>query len=120
MTEIRDALLRMVRAAMKAKKMQEHYLKIGIDDQPWFEIWGDILDGIYHLIGERTDPFEESATYMVMHAPILSDERRAKMLYAEYKKHSPEQPRPNILQPGKFADMYKKSGGYQTPEGDWT
>lgn len=120
MKEVRDALLRMVRAATKAKAMQEKYLEIGMDDQPWFDIWGEVLDAIYFLIGEHTQTFEESVTYIVMTAPILTDERRVKMLYAEYKKNFPDQPRPHTYEVEELADMYRRSGGYMTPEGDWT
>lgn len=122
MNEIRDALSRLVKAAMRAKAMQEHYLKIGIDDQPWFEIWGDILDGIYSLIGEHTDTFDHSATFITMNAPILSNERRTEMLLSEYRKNHPVQPAPHTFEVNKIADMYRKNGGYmyETPEGDWT
>ena len=120
MKEIRDALLRMVRAGMKTKAMQEKYLEIGMDDQPWFDIWGDILDGIYFLIGEHTQTFEESTTYIVMDAPILSEERRVKMLYYEYEKNHPVQPKPHTYEVEELADMYRRNGGYMTPEGDWS
>ena len=120
MREVKESLLRMVRAAMKAKKMQENYLRIGIDYQPWFEIWGDVLDAIYYLIGEHTMTFDESVTCITMNAPILSEERRAEMLYAEYEKNHPVQPRPNPITNKELRDMYRNSGGYMTPEGDWS
>jgi len=122
MNEIRDALSRLVKAAMRAKAMQEHYLKVGVDDQPWFEIWGDILDGIYALIGEHTETFEESVTSITMSAPIISQERRTKILFAEYKKNHMIQPKPHTYEVNQIADMYRQNGGYryETPEGDWT
>lgn len=121
MKEVKDALLRVVRATMKTKHMQEKYLEIGIDDQPWFDIWGDQIDAIYALLGEHTDTLEESVTYVTMTAPYLTDERRTEMLFAEYQKNH-KQPSPNTMSSDGMKELYEHNGGYlrETPEGDWT
>ena len=122
MNGIKDALLRMVRAARETEALQKQYLEVGLDDNPVFEIWGNIVDAVYALVGEHTETVEESVTWTVLKAPILSDERRAEMLYAEHLKHNPEfkMPKPNILEREEMRKMVRENGGYMTPEGDWS
>lgn len=120
MQNVKDALLRMVKAAMKAKELREHYVKMGIDDDPPFQIYGDILDGIYSLVGEHTETFEESVTNIIMNAPALTENRRAKILYGEYVKNFEcYQPAPNTISREEMRKIYAENGGYMTPEGDW-
>jgi hypothetical protein len=121
MKNIKDALLRMVRAGRKAERMQDAYVQVGLNDNMIHEIYGQILDGIYCLIGENTKSFEKSITYLAMTTPLLTDERRVEMLYAEYRKNNPEQPAPITVEPNEFREMAKKNGYlYETPEGDWS
>lgn len=119
MEEIRDALLRMVQAAMATKRLQETYLKNGLDDNPLFQIYGDVADAIYILIGEYTDTFEESTTHLALTVPALDDEHRVRVLMAEYKRNHPEQPRPCFIDTLKMRESVKQNGGYVAPEGDW-
>jgi hypothetical protein len=120
MKHIEDAMKRMVRAALETKKMQEHYLSVGLDDSALFEIYGLILDAIYDLLGEHTDAFEEAVTSIVMSAPLLSEERRVKMLMAEWKRNNmPPLPSPTFVPKREMNELYQKNGGYMTPEGDW-
>ena len=125
MKNVKGTLSHFVRAAMKAKEMREHYARIGLDDDPPFQIWGEILDGIYVLIGEHTNEFEKSTTYITMTAPLLTEERRVEMLYGEYQKHFPDsvqQPAPHTFSRKDMRNAYKASGGYmvETPEGGWS
>ena len=120
MNEVRDALLRMVRSGLEVKSLQETYLKVGLDDGPLFGVFGDICDAIYYLIGEHKEQFTDSLTYLVMNAPILSEERRVEMLMAEYRKNFPEQPGPSLMSSDGMKELYERNGGYMTPEGDWT
>ena len=119
---MKDSLLRLVKAGLATKKLQEAYVTVGLDDNTLFDIYVNILDAIYGLIGEHTNTFEESVTYIVMTAPILSDERRATMLEAEYRKNHPEQPKPNVCTTAELFKMFNENGGYlrETPEGDWS
>ena len=123
MNEIRDAILRMVRSALSAKKMADAYLAIGWDDCKPHQIYGDLLDAIYSLIGETVDEFNLSITYVAMTAPFLSDERRVKLLMSEYEKNHKdvniEQPKPYFFSPEEMRKMKKNKDGYQSPEGDW-
>lgn len=123
MNEIRDAILRMVRSALSAKKMADAYLAIGWDDCKPHQIYGDLLDAIYSLIGETVDEFNLSITYVAMTAPFLSDERRTEILMTEYEKNHPksqvEQAKPFFFSPEELRRMTENKSGYQTPEGDW-
>lgn len=121
MNEIKDALLRMIRSAMSAKKMADAYLMIGLDDNKLHRIYGDLLDAIYSLIGESVDEFNLSVTYVAATAPFLTDERRTELLYFEYvKNHQVKQPKPFFTTPEEMRKSVKENGGYMSPEGDWT
>lgn len=119
MDEIRDALLRLVKAGRRIKRLQEAYLDVGLKDTPLLDSYGDICDAIYSLIGERTEEYKDCVTDIVMTAPFLTEERRVEMLMAEYRKNHGTMPRPNIMTPEDMKDMTRKNGGYSTPEGDW-
>lgn len=125
MNEIRDALLRMVKTAMFLKKMAEAYTTLGLDDNPHHEAFGDLVDAIYYIVGEHTEEFEKSVTWLAVTAPILTEERRAELLMSEYRKNHPEgetQPRPITCTTAELFKMFNENGGYmhETPEGDWS
>lgn len=122
MDNIKDALLRMVRAARNAKRLQETYLKNGLDDNAAFQIYGDIADGIYYLIGEHTETFDDSATHRALTVPAFDDEHRVRLLMIEYKRNFPQQPAPRFMSREKMFENVRRVGGYsyQNPEGDWT
>ena len=121
MEEIRDALLRMVNAGLKVKKMQQAYANVGLDDNVLFDAYGDICSAIYSLIGEHTEEFKDSVTDIAMNtASFVTVDRRVKMLMFEYRKNHPEQPKPNIMDTDGMKELYERNGGYMTPEGDWT
>lgn len=124
MQEIKDALLRMVSAGKKIKRMQEAYLKAGLDDNVLFDAYGDICNAIYNLIGETTEEYKGSTTDIVMNtSPFVTVERMVEMLMAEYRRNHPEnavQPKPDIMDSDGMKELYERNGGYMTPEGDWT
>ena len=119
MKDIKGALSHMVTAGMKADELQKAYVKVGLNDNIVFTIWSEVVSGIYDMVGENTPTFEESATATVMTAPYLTVERRTEMLYAEYCKNHPDQPKPQIIEPDAMRRMMERNGGYMTPEGDW-
>ena len=127
MNEIRDALLRMIRTAMFLKKMAEAYTTLGLDDNPHHNAYGDMCDAIYYLVGEHTEEFDKSVTWIAVNAPFLTEERRAEMLMAAYEKNhitypcdEPKQPKPHTFKREDTKKMAKDNGGYIAPEGDWT
>lgn len=120
MDGIRYIVMKLVKAALSTKTIQEAYLTVGLNDNMLFDIYGNIIDALYKLTGEDTETLESSVTYLAITAPLLTEERRAEMLMAEYRKNHPEQPRPNTIEPDKMRNMVKQNGGYMTPEGDWS
>lgn len=115
MEAIKDALLRMVRAGKKINKMKDAFLDVGLNDVPLADAYGDICDAIYYIVGEHTNEYKESVTYITMAAPILSDERRTEMLMSEYRNNHPEQveqPKPNTIERDEMEQMVKQNGGY--------
>ena len=127
MDGVKDALLRMVRTTMFLKKMAEAYTTLGLNDNPHHEAFGDLCDAIYSLIGEHTEEFDKSVTWIAVNAPFLTEERRTEMLMSEYEKNhyacpnrEPKQPKPYTITKKEYDKMFKKNGGYTAPEGDWT
>lgn len=126
MDGIRDALLRMVKTAMFLRKMAEAYTVIGLDDNPHRQAYGDQCDAIYYLVGEHTEEFDKSVTWIAVNAPFLTDERRVELLMSAYEKNhmveshvEQKQPKPHTFNRKDTEDMAKKNGGYMAPEGDW-
>lgn len=125
MTEIRDALLRMVRTAMFLKKMAGAYSTIGLDDNPHHEAYGDLCDAIYSLVGEHVEEFDKSVTWIAVNAPFLTEDRRTELLMSAYEqnhigqKDEPRQPKPHTFEREDTEKLRKKNGGYMAPEGDW-
>ena len=96
MENIKAALQRDVEAARNLLYASNAMEALGYPNNPFWTNYMNVADGIYKLIGEKTDTFEESITYLTLNAPYLTNERRVEMLMAEYKKNFPEQPRPII------------------------
>ena len=108
MKEMKDALLRIIRAAMEAKRMDEALLKLGYRENPYFSIYGNLADAIYMLAAEKTDKFEDSVTFLVLNTQSISDERRAEILYAEMQKNKA----PVITEHEEIRLMAMENGGY--------
>ena len=119
MEGIKDALLRMIRSALTAQKMEYAYANVDLEKNPMHKIYGDLVDAIYYLVGEHVDDITESETFTVMTSPILSDERRANILTYVYLKNHPTQPSPNLMSSDGMKELYERNGGYMTPEGEW-
>lgn len=132
MTEIRDALLRMAKSYKMLDALLDAYVKVGLDSNTLFEAKAELTEAVYQLLGEHVDEFSESVTYAALNAPILTDERKAKILYSEWLRNHAwlnvmvEQPKPNTIEPNEMRNMIRKYGGYtknktnwETPEGDW-
>ena len=115
MSNVKDALLRMFRSAKTAKEYAD---KLHPYETPYDDIYGEIADAIYDLVGEKTENFQDSLTYTVLHAPIL-EERAASMLYYKYRQIQAGMPAPNTFTQEEMKAMHEKNGGYITPEGEW-
>jgi hypothetical protein len=120
MEHIRDALLRLVKAGVAIKKLQETYLQCGLDDDPLFNAYGEIADAICILTGEHKNTFEETTTHLALTVPGFDAEHRVRVLMAEYKRNHPEQPAPHFINRDEMRKSVKRNGGYISPEGDWS
>lgn len=117
MGSIKDALLRMVNTAMKAKKIGNFYEASGYDENPFSEIYGEIASAIYDLVGEEAEKWEKSSTYSVLTAPFIDNERRAASLaYVFEINHA--QPAPETMSPEQMKELHQKNGGYMPKETD--
>ena len=124
MEGIRDALLRMVKAYDEIGIILDAYLKVGLDSNRLFFAQGEVEEAIYELLGEHTEELNQSNTHIVLTAPIMTNERKAEILYSVWKENHPElcikQPKPNTIEPKEMRKMEMRNGGYMAPEGDWT
>lgn len=82
-------LLRMLRAAERTRQMDEDLVKHGYSNSPYADIFGDIADAIYYLIGEQKNRFEDSMTYIMLHTDAITDECKVSLLMNEYRKNRP-------------------------------
>ena len=128
MESIENVLAKLVRIARQALEivntLNTANIRYGRDQvfTVFDDFYGNAADAIYALIGEHTETFEESVTYLVLNTPVLSEERRVQMLMEEYEKNHPEQigmPKPNLISRDEFRNMARQCGGYMSPEGEW-
>ena len=119
MDGIRDALLRLVKTALYVEKLSEAYVKIENVDNPMTEIYGQIASAIYDIVGEETEEYTDSVTYMALTTPIITEERRTELLMTAYRRNHPSQPSPNLMSSDGMKELYERNGGYMTPEGEW-
>lgn len=111
MQNIKDALLREVEAGRNLFNLHQAMDACGFADNPFWDNYAIVADGIYDLIGEHTETFEESVTHLALTAPFLTNERRTEMLYAEYKKNFPDQPSP-VSYVGDIQNTDRPAGSY--------
>lgn len=86
---MKEALTKLVRAARTAKRADDALRNVGYTDTPYFDIYGDIVDGIYAMLGEKTNTLEESVTYTVLSNPDMADDECAEAFIDEYCKSVP-------------------------------
>ena len=87
MKNIEAALLREVEAGVELYKMHKAMKEIGVKDDPFWNGFVSVADGIYQLIGEKTETFEESITCLALTSPILTNSRRTGILMSVYRKN---------------------------------
>ena len=120
MSNMKDALLRMVKAARLAKTMDDFFVEKGYAETPYTEIYGEIFEAIYSILGENTPTANESITHTMLTAPYMDDERRAACLNHVFESRN-MQPKPHTIEPDEMDRMVRENGGYryETPEGEW-
>lgn len=131
----RDALLRVVKATRTALKMKETFEGLMIDKNTWTiadEIYGQLFDALFILGGEKLavgDGVENSTTDRLIKGDmsdggvtdwLLMMDRIRKHIEPELVEDKIEQPKPQTITNEKFQDLYRRYGGYTSPEGEWT
>ena len=121
MDEMKEAFRQLVRAWTKTNKVLGAYVEAGLDSNMLFWVCGEIEQTLCILTGEADLDLEKTVTHAALTAPILSEDRRVKMLEAAYMEHHPAQPAPVIVRPDAIRNSVKQTGGYlhETPEGGW-
>lgn len=115
MEGMRDALLRLYRAARIAAKGDKAFAP---DDSPYTHIKGNIVDAIYCLLGESGTELEKSTAFNTVEADYISEDLAVGILMTQFEMNN-LQPVPRTFQPEEMRELYKKNGGYMTPEGEW-
>ena len=82
--DVKIILDHLVSAGRKAYKLDRKMHDIGYDHNPYFEIYGEIADAVYNILGERCI-FEESATAMAFANQHISDAQCADGLFTVYQ-----------------------------------
>lgn len=86
------ALFHYLRAARHCLVMDTAIRNCVTIDTMFWEIFGDILDGVAEMVGENTEDFlEKSLTWKVLNNPDLPLEQGVAVLLTEYKKNRPAQ-----------------------------
>ena len=122
MDDMRDALLRLVRAWIRTNKVLDAYINAELDSNLLFQTCGEIEETISILVGEREKDLNETVTHTALTAPVLSEDRRVEMLMAQYKESHPDMPAPHFVTREQIRKSVNKNGGYlcETPEGGWS
>lgn len=71
---------KIVSAGITAKKADDALKDLGYTDTPYFQIYGNIADAVYAMLGETTETYEQSITYKIMCCPAMTDEQRNELL----------------------------------------
>ena len=73
-------LTHLIRAARDAFHLEKTLKDIGYKETPYFNLYGEIADAIYNMLGEDTDTFDESVTHAAIHDIFTTDEECAETL----------------------------------------
>ena len=84
------ALVNLVKAARKARQIDDSMVQNGYTGSPYHEIYGLVADAIYILLGEESERSDDSVTYRTLNSGILTDMQAAAKLTREYRKHHDE------------------------------
>jgi hypothetical protein len=83
-------LTRLVRIASKALNLSRAFDNAGYSHNPYFDIYGEIAETIYDLLGEETDEYTKSMTYRVLTSELFTDSQRVEILTNVFRQnHQP-------------------------------
>ena len=77
---MKEMLLKMVEAAVKAKELNDTMEDLGYPENPYWDMYTLIADAIYTMAGENTDTFDESNTYAALNDPDMTNEQRVSFI----------------------------------------
>ena len=80
----KEAMVRLVRAGRKANELDESLMDLGYTSTPYSDIYGDIADAIYFMLGEKTETLDQSITYQAITDDSLTDGQCAEKLLSAY------------------------------------
>jgi len=78
--KVKRALTHLLKAGRDALHLEKTLTDLGYGNTPYFNLYGEIADAMYCILGEDTDTFEDSATYNAMHDIYTPDEICAERL----------------------------------------
>ena len=84
---VREALKKMVKVAVSARQMDDAFRDAGYQDTPYWDIYGDIMDAVYDIVGEKTATIDESVTYDAINNDSYTDRERVDLLMEEYERN---------------------------------
>ena len=76
----KQVLTHLIRAGRDALHLEKTLSGLGYKETPYFNLYGEIANAIYDLIGEDTDTFDQSVTHSVMNDMFTPDELAAEQL----------------------------------------
>lgn len=86
---MKDAFAKLIRTAEKARHMDNELAKIGYTDSLYADIFGDIADAIYLMLGETAKTLESSFTYVMLSTDAVSIDGRATLLADRFMQNLP-------------------------------
>ena len=90
--DIKKVMEKLVSIASEAYTLDQSLLQHGYTGSPYWTIFCNASDVIYHLIEEKTEDFSDSLTWKIFDNDTLTDEERVRILvqaYAIRKKNRP-------------------------------
>lgn len=82
-----NAFKKLLSSAEKAKHMDTELCRIGYSSNTYADIFDNIADAIYNMLGENTKTFESSFTYVLLNTNAITIDAKAKLLTERFKKN---------------------------------
>ena len=84
--DAKKVLTHLIRAARDAIHLERTLDDLGYKETPYYDLYGEISEAIYGIVGEDTEEFDESVTYNVIHDQFTPDELSAEELASMIKE----------------------------------
>lgn len=78
--DTKTVLTHLIKAGRDALHMEESLKKLGYAETPYYDLYGEISEAIYCILGENSDTFDQSTTYAAIHDFFMTDEQCAEYL----------------------------------------